>query len=56
MRSHVDVSADYNVDTWADVEFVTCHSQIRVPGLATEIIRNGVSILKERGVKVSNMI
>ena len=48
----MDIARDFCVDTWADVEFITCHSKHRVPGLATKLVSIGVEILKKRGVKV----
>ena len=33
MKSHLAISQKYNVDSWADVEFLVCPSQHRVPGL-----------------------
>ena len=53
MKSQCCVGEMFGVEDWHDVEFLVCHSERRTPGLATEIIRTGVRILKERGVKVS---
>merc|ERR1712029_1071839 len=54
MKSRGDVSLMYNLDTsTADVEFLVCDSQYRIPGLGTEIIRRGIEILnQEKNVKV----
>ena len=52
MKSNVDMAKEYMVDTWADVEFLVCRSDIRVPGLGTELVRRAVVIMEERGVKV----
>ena len=53
MKSQCCVGDMFGVEDWHDVEFLVCHSERRTPGLATEIIRTGVRILKEREVKVS---
>ena len=52
MKSHVDMTRDFHVDTWADVEFLACHSEKRIPGLGTELIARAVQKLQEMGVKV----
>ena len=54
MKSHVDMTRDFHVDTWADVEFLACHSEKRIPGLGTELIARAVEKLQEMGVKVGN--
>ena len=56
MKSHVDMSRDFHVDTWADVEFLACHAEKRIPGLGTELIARGVQKLREMGVKVRTLI
>ena len=56
MKSHVDISRDFHVDTWADVEFLACHAEKRIPGLGTELIARGVQKLQEMGVKVRKLI
>ena len=53
MKSHVDIPRDFHVDTWADVEFLVCHAEVRIPGLGTELVARGVHKLQEMGVKVS---
>ena len=53
MKSHVDIPRDFRVDTWADVEFLVCHAEVRIPGLGTELVARGVQRLQEIGVKVS---
>ena len=56
MKSHVDISRDFHVGTWADVEFLACHAEKRIPGLGTELISRGVQKLQEMGVKVRTLI
>ena len=55
MKSHVDIPRDFHVDTWADVEFLACHAEKRIPGLGTELIARGVQKLQEIGVKVRKL-
>ena len=55
MKSHVDISRDFHVDTWADVEFLACHAEKRIPGLGTELIARGVQKLQEMGIKVRTL-
>ena len=52
MKSNVNIEKEYKVDAWADVEFLVCRSDKRVPGLGTELVRRAVGIMEERGVKV----
>ena len=52
MKSHVNISHEFHVETWADVEFLACHSEKRIPGLGTELIARGVEKLQEIGQKV----
>ena len=55
MKSHVDMTRDFHVDTWADVEFLACHSEKRIPGLGTELVARAVQKLQEMGVKVGKL-
>ena len=52
MRSHLDVGSLFGVSQWADLEFLVCHSQRRVPGLGTELVRIGTNMLADTGTKV----
>ena len=52
MKSHVDLARDFVADTWADIEFLACHSKNRIPGLGTELVATAVQKLQEMGVKV----
>ena len=54
MKSKVDIEKKYKVETWADVEFLACRSDKRVPGLGRELVTRAVAIMGERGVKVPN--
>ena len=53
MKSELDVSSQYGVTQWAEVEFLVCHSEVRVPGLGTELIRIGTNMLADTGTKVT---
>ena len=52
MKSHVDIARDFHVDTWADVEFLACHSEKIIPGLGTELVVRAVQKMQEKRVKV----
>ena len=54
MRSHLDVGSQFGVSQWADLEFLACHSQRRLPGLGTELVRIGTNMLADTGTKVGN--
>ena len=51
MRSHLDVASLLGVSQWADLEFLVCHSQLRRPGLGTELVRIGTNMLADSGTK-----
>ena len=53
MRSHLDVASFLGVSQWADLEFLVCHSQLRRPGLGTELVRIGLNMLADSGTKES---
>ena len=53
MKSKLDVAGQYGVSQWAEVEFLVCHSQLRVPGLGTELVRIGTNMLADTGTKVN---
>ena len=52
MKEDLDVARDYGVEEWADVMILACRSDLRTPGLGTELVRRGLEIMEERGVKV----
>mgnify|MGYP001469014365 CR=1 FL=1 len=56
MKSHVDIARDFRVDTWADVEFLACHSEKRIPGLGTELVVRAVQKMQEVRVKVGERL
>ena len=47
--------SQFGVDEWTDVEFLACHSQLRVPGLGTELVRIGIDMLAVQGTKVTEL-
>ena len=53
MKKDIDMAKDYNVDKWADIMILVCRSDTRVPGLGTALIKEGITIMKDRGITVS---
>ena len=49
------MQSQFGVDEWTDVEFLACHSQLRVPGLGTELVRIGMDMLAAQGTKVTKL-
>ena len=52
MKEDLDVARDYGVEEWGDVMILACRSDRRTPGLGTELLRRGLEIMEDRGVKV----
>jgi len=52
MKEDLDVAKDYGVEEWGDVMILACRSDRRTPGLGTELLRRGLEIMEDRGVKV----
>ena len=52
MKKDLDVARDYGVEEWGDVMILACRSDRRTPGLGTELVRRGLEIMEDRGVKV----
>ena len=40
------------MERWGDVMILACRSDLRVPGLGTALVKEGLSIMEERGIKV----
>ena len=53
LKKDLDIEAEYKVDQWGDIMVLACRSDIRVPGLGTALIKEGVRVLEERGITVS---
>merc|ERR1719318_1691622 len=56
MTKGLDMARDYQVSTWGDVDFLVCRSDVRVPGLGTELSRRAVDMQLQRGVRVVTAI
>ena len=56
MKRQVDMEQSFKCISWADVEFLVCRDKERIPGLGTELVRRAVSIMHDRGVKVTSFI
>lgn len=52
LKRDLDIEAEYKVDQWGDIMVLACRSDIRVPGLGTALIKEGVRVLEERGITV----
>ena len=52
MKEDLDVAGEFGVEEWADVMILACRADKRTPGLGTELVRRGVEIMEDRGVKV----
>ena len=56
MTRGLDMARDYQVSTWGDVDFLVCRSDVRMPGLGTELGRRAVDMQHMRGVRVITAI
>jgi len=52
LKKDLDVEKAYKVERWGDVMILACRSDLRVPGLGTALVKEGLSIMEERGIKV----
>ena len=52
IKEDLDIARDYGVEEWGDVMILACRSDRRTPGLGTELVRRGLEIMEDRGVKV----
>ena len=52
LKKDLDIEKEYKVDQWGDIMVLACRSDIRIPGLGTALIKEGVRVLEERDIKV----
>ena len=52
LKEDLDLHGDYGAEEWGDVMILTCRSDLRTPGLGTELVRRAVQTMQDRGVKV----
>ena len=53
LKLDLDIGKECEVKEWGDVILITCRSDLRTPGLGTELARRAVQAVRDRGVKVS---
>lgn len=52
----IDISSSYQVDQWSDIMLLAARSDIRIPGLGTELVTRGMDLAQKRGIKVQTCI
>ena len=52
LKEELDIARDYGVEEWGDVVILACRSDLRTPGLGTELVSQAIKRVKDRGVKV----
>ena len=56
LKEDLDLPGDYGAEEWGDVMILTCRSDLRTPGLGTELVRRAVQTMQDRGVKVDREV
>jgi len=52
LKKDLDIEKEYNVDQWGDIMILACRSDIRVPGLGTALVKEGLRVMEDRGFTV----
>jgi len=52
VKKDLDMEKTYKVEKWGDVMILTCRSDIRVPGLGTALVKEGMRVMEDRGIRV----
>merc|ERR1719348_1162222 len=55
-KKDLDVTKECGVDTWAYLSILVCDTSVRVPGLGTCLVKTGMDVLAETGIKVITTI
>lgn len=52
LKRDLDVQKEYKVEEWGDIMILACRSDIRVPGLGTALVKEGIRVMEDRGFTV----
>jgi len=52
LKKDLTIETEYQVEKWGDIMILACRSDIRVPGLGTALVREGIRVMEERGFTV----
>ena len=52
LKRDLDVQKEYKVEEWGDIMILACRSDMRVPGLGTALVKEGIRVMEDRGFSV----
>jgi len=52
LKRDLDIEKKYQVEKWGDIMILACRSDIRVPGLGTALVKEGMRVIEDRGIRV----
>ena len=53
LKEDLNIQKNYNVKQWADIMILACRPEARIPGLGTELVKEGMRLMEQQGITVS---